>query len=157
MKTKPDLAHRVHSALQGLTIVSFLVAPNAFAWPDMTVSKTGPASAVAGDTIAYTLTYTNKGAITASSVVLTDVLPADLIPVSNSLGNGTLNGNTITWNLGSIAAKKGGRLTFQAQVNASAAGHSITNWCSIYTPTAESNTNNNSAKAITCILPARQR
>ncbi|MFO1476783.1 MAG: Ig-like domain-containing protein [Verrucomicrobiota bacterium] len=125
----------------------------AFAWPDLVLTKTGPASAAVGDTVSYTITYTNKGAISAASVVLTDLLPSELSPLTNTLGTGSNYNNRITWNLGSVAVNKGGKITFQALVTPAAVpGRNVTNFASIYTPTAESNTNNNTAKAVTCIL-----
>src|SRR3974390_1364309 len=78
-------------------------APVAMAWPALAVTKTGPATAAVGDTVTYTLVYTNQGAITASSVTLVDVLPARITPQTNTLGTGSYNGNNITWNLGSLA------------------------------------------------------
>ena len=151
MKTELSPIRRGRGIL--LAVLSLLAAPAVFAWPDLTITKTGPATAAVGDVITYALVYTNKGPISASSVVLTDFLPSQMTPVTNTLGTGTLTGNTITWNLGSLASCKGGRITFQAQVNASATvGQYVTNLARIYTPTAESNTNNNTAKAITLIV-----
>jgi uncharacterized repeat protein (TIGR01451 family) len=44
---------------------------------DLDVTKTGPAPANAGDTITYTVEVVNLGLSAASSVVITDTLPAD--------------------------------------------------------------------------------
>ena len=66
MKTALFINRRARILL--LAIASLLVAPDLFAWPDLVLTKTGPAVAAAGDLITYTLAYTNKGAITASSV-----------------------------------------------------------------------------------------
>ena len=46
---------------------------------DVTIAKSGPATANAGEVIAYTLTAGNAGPSDASSVVLTDILPAGLL------------------------------------------------------------------------------
>jgi uncharacterized repeat protein (TIGR01451 family) len=54
------------------------VTPNA----DLSVVKDGPDSIVAGENVAYTITVTNGGASTASSVSLTDTLPAGTTFVS---------------------------------------------------------------------------
>src|SRR5690606_28367574 len=43
---------------------------------DLAVSKAGPATAVAGEEIVYSLTVTNSGRATATAVSLVDALPA---------------------------------------------------------------------------------
>jgi uncharacterized repeat protein (TIGR01451 family) len=49
---------------------------------DLTVIKTGPAAALAGERITYTLAVANADNAPASGVVLTDTLPADLLDVT---------------------------------------------------------------------------
>ncbi len=72
--------------------------------PDLAVTKTGPETAVdAGDTLTFTLTYGNAGEISALGT-LVDQLPPGLAYVSDSLGTGVQAGNTITWNVGTVAA-----------------------------------------------------
>jgi uncharacterized repeat protein (TIGR01451 family) len=63
--------------------------------PDLEISKRGPAIALAGQPITYTLTVTNNGAATAANPTITDTLP----PGASYVGGGSLGGNTITWNL----------------------------------------------------------
>ena len=50
---------------------------------DLAITKTGPASVVAGSNVVYTITVTNAGPSNAESVVVTDVTPAGLTWVSN--------------------------------------------------------------------------
>ena len=45
--------------------------------PDLEIHKTGPATAYPGDIITYTLTYSNTGNASASSVTITDFLPPE--------------------------------------------------------------------------------
>ncbi|MEP6485066.1 MAG: hypothetical protein ABJB01_11505 [Rudaea sp.] len=52
--------------------------------PQIQIVKTGPATATAGGTIAYTITVTNAGASIASNVTLSDTPPAGLTFVSAS-------------------------------------------------------------------------
>ena len=151
MKTEPVNRHPLRATVLG--VLALVASQTAFAWPDLAVMKTAPAFASVNDLITYTLVYTNQGAITATGVTLTDVLPPQLSPNTNSLGSGSLSGNTITWSLGSITIKKGGTITFQARVNPSApASGSVTNLARIQSTNADENTNNNSSMAITRIV-----
>jgi len=94
-------------------------------------------SSVAGRTITYTLRYTNSGNATATNVVLTDVLPANVAyragftTWSNAAGSlseasgddiFTLDSatNTLSFNVGSVPANTTGTLTFQVIVDADA-------------------------------------
>jgi uncharacterized repeat protein (TIGR01451 family) len=136
-----------------LTAAALLSGPAALAWPDLALTLSGPATASAGDSIGYTLVYTNKGILTASNVTLTDFLPAQLSPDTGSLVGGAFDGTNVTWNLGSLAPRRGGQITFQAVVQAGVySGQLVTNLARIRTTTLESNTNNNSARVVSSIL-----
>src|SRR5207247_1949057 len=63
---------------------------------DVAVTKTGPATVTAFGSITYTLTATNNGPNSSTSVVLTDTLPAGVSFVSADNG-GTPAGNVVTW------------------------------------------------------------
>ncbi|RIK34117.1 MAG: hypothetical protein DCC55_33690 [Chloroflexi bacterium] len=67
--------------------------------PDLSISKRGPAVAVAGETITYTLTISNSGAETATNLVVLDELPAGATHVSG----GALVGNSVRWDLPELA------------------------------------------------------
>ena len=51
---------------------------------DLAITKTGPASVVAGANVVYTITVTNAGPSNAEGVVVTDVTPTGLTFVSNA-------------------------------------------------------------------------
>src|SRR5207245_1101923 len=53
---------------------------------DLVVTKSGPATAVAGTTFTYTITVTNSGPSDAQNVVVTDTLPGAETFVSSSEG-----------------------------------------------------------------------
>jgi len=85
--------------------------------PVLALSKTASASVAAGEAITYRLTYANTGSGGAASVVITDVLAADVYyskaldlgagPQPNSVvvnGDGT---TTLTWNVGAVPASSG--------------------------------------------------
>ncbi len=63
---------------------------------DLTVSKSGPATAFAGDTLVYVIQTSNAGPSAAAGVVVTDTLPVNATFVRASRG-GTLSGNVVTW------------------------------------------------------------
>ncbi|HEU0013994.1 MAG TPA: DUF11 domain-containing protein [Longimicrobium sp.] len=63
---------------------------------DVSATKTGPASVVAGDTIRYVITTANLGANTSLSVVIRDTLPAGVTFVSATNG-GTHASGVVTW------------------------------------------------------------
>jgi uncharacterized repeat protein (TIGR01451 family) len=69
--------------------------------PDLALTKSGPPVAVAGEVLTYTLQLANRGALTATSVVISDVLPAGahFVAAHFAGGSGNLAGNTVTWNL----------------------------------------------------------
>ncbi len=74
---------------------------------DLALAKTTLATAIhAGDTFTYTLTVTNAGPSTATSVVITDTLPAGLTFVS-ATGGGVAAGSSVTWNLAAPLAPLG--------------------------------------------------
>jgi uncharacterized repeat protein (TIGR01451 family) len=72
---------------------------------DLSVTKTGQAVDTAGTTTAWTVQASNAGPSDATGVVVSDTLPAGFTFVSASDG-GTYSGvtNTVTWNVGSLAA-----------------------------------------------------
>ena len=51
---------------------------------DLGITKTGPASIVAGNNLVYTITVTNTGPSDAAGVVVSDATPAGLVFVSNT-------------------------------------------------------------------------
>jgi uncharacterized repeat protein (TIGR01451 family) len=67
------------------------VAANAQRTVDLTVSKTGPATAVSGNTITYTMTATNNGPSDAINVQVADNIPDGIRVIS-----ATLNGTAVT-------------------------------------------------------------
>lgn len=67
--------------------------------PDLAITKTGPATAIAGTPITYTLTITNSGATTATGLLVLDDLPAGATYVSG----GTLTNNNVRWTIPALA------------------------------------------------------
>jgi uncharacterized repeat protein (TIGR01451 family) len=69
----------------------------------------------AGASLTYTLSYANSGAASATSVVVTDTIPANTTFVS-ATGGGTRSGTVVTWNLGTLAAGASGSVQLAVQV-----------------------------------------
>ncbi|MGB0386413.1 MAG: choice-of-anchor Q domain-containing protein, partial [Ardenticatenaceae bacterium] len=61
----------------------------------LTISKSGPATVLAGDPVTYTLAISNSGQLTATNLVITDTLPTG----ANYVSGGTLAGNVVSWTL----------------------------------------------------------
>ena len=78
--------------------------------PQLTIAKSADvASANPGDTVTYTITYSNNASVTVTNAVITDALPLGLTFVSATNGgvhDGVAPG-TITWNIGTLAAGNG--------------------------------------------------
>src|SRR5439155_1331104 len=89
---------------------------------DLGVSKTGPASAFAGNQITYTLSLTNNGPSDSQGVSLSDILPATETFVSQQQTAGpsfTLNrtGNTITDTIATLAAGASATIAVVVTIN----------------------------------------
>ena len=73
-----------------------------------------------GGTTYFDITFANTGATTLTNVVLTDVLPSGLNYLSASPAPSTVSGQTITWNLGTLAPNA--IRTFRLNVRATGTG-----------------------------------
>jgi uncharacterized repeat protein (TIGR01451 family) len=108
---------------------------------DLSLSKSASAGAVfVGETITYTVNVSNNGPISATNVVVTDVLPAEVSYVSNDSGCNE-SGGTVTCNLGTLL--DGDAATIEIVVTAVTPG-STTNTASVTSDTPDSNPGNNS-------------
>ena len=73
-----------------------------------------------GDTITYTMTYSNTGSLPAQNVVLTSNVPAKTSLASNGGGTPSFKGSTerVQWTIGTLAAGASGSESFTVTVNA---------------------------------------
>ena len=118
---------------------------------DLGVSMAGsPDPVLAGEDLTYTLTVINLGSATASSVTLTDALPASVTFVSASPGCVHLDGNVLC-SVGSLPS--GGGTNFTVVVTPTAAGL-ITNTLTVASPTTDPNPTNNIAVSVTTVYGA---
>src|SRR5216684_3135729 len=82
--------------------------------PVLSFTKSAPAATNASS-VTFTLSWSNTGAGSADSAVITDVLAAGLT-FSSATGGGTAAGQTVTWSLGNIAAGASGSVSVTASV-----------------------------------------
>jgi uncharacterized repeat protein (TIGR01451 family) len=94
---------------------------NACPPPDMVLTKSNSPSGLVnpGQTITYTITYTNKGAGPADGVIVTDTIPTGTTYVPGSMSSNPIVfftnqvGNDLIWDVGAVAAGASGTLSFQ--------------------------------------------
>ncbi|MEO8380699.1 MAG: DUF11 domain-containing protein [Acidobacteriota bacterium] len=126
---------------------------------DLSVVKTGPSSAQAGDDLSYTITVSNAGPETAFTVQLTDPLPEDTTLVSFTQDNGPVatcfppavgSNGTVVCNWASLANGASAQFTLVITSNGDP---SITNTATVTTQTFDSNANNNVDSVTTTLTP----
>jgi len=96
--------------------------------PVLAISATDvPDPVTAGGNVTYTLSYSNTGNAGATSLVITDTVPANTTFVS-ATGGGTLSAGVVTWSIASLAAGASGSVQLVVRVTSSLAnGTVITN------------------------------
>ncbi|GEM_PF-702097 len=123
--------------------VTFNTTVNASA--DLAVTKTGPATANAGQSVTYTLSVTNNGPTDAQNVMVTDTLPADETFVSASTGSGAGTAYS-SGNLGTLAAGGSTTITLVAMISPAVSnGATETDTATVASTTSDSNAANNTA------------
>jgi len=70
--------------------------------PILTISKVGQPAAKLSDSIIYIINYANIGTMTATNVVITDILPNGMVYVGSDKPV-SQNNNQISWSVGSLA------------------------------------------------------
>lgn len=93
--------------------------------PVLNLNKTSvPSGSVSpGSRIDFSIAYSNSGPVSATNVVISDVIAAGLIDVQVRDG-GTFDpaSRTITWNIGTVPAGSGGTVSFSAVISPDASG-----------------------------------
>jgi len=120
---------------------------------DLTVNKTAaPPAAVPGELLTYNITVANAaGTSAATNTVLTDVLLAGetFVAGSSTQGAVSVSGNTVTVDLGTLAAITGtANVTIEAFVNSSASG-TLSNTASVTSPDDPGSPKNSTAATTT--------
>lgn len=141
------------------TDIDFGVYGNAL---DLSVVKTGPAEVLVGANYSYTLAYALTGNTPAATVRIVDTLPAGVVYRSASPPPSSISGQTLTWNLGTLAPGAIGAITLNVRAPNSIGGvaQNVVNQAQISTSTttpADSNPGNNSSSATTRVSRAEVR
>ena len=137
--TDPDLTNNTDQITTTVTALA-----------DLAITKTGPATATAGSTIAYSLSVSNLGPSTAASVSVTDTLPAGVSFVSAS-GTGWTCGEAVgivTCTRPSIGAGSTAP-TITVDVTAPAGPGSLVNTATVSAATSDPDLTNNTDQITT--------
>ncbi|TML31422.1 MAG: DUF11 domain-containing protein, partial [Actinobacteria bacterium] len=112
---------------------------------DLSITKTGPATAQNGGTITYTLSVSNAGPFDAHNVTVDDPLPAGETLVSATPSQGSCSG-TVTCDLGTVANGGAATISIVASVTASC-GSTLTNTATVSGDEPDPDTSNNSSSS----------
>ena len=120
---------------------------------DVAVTKTGPATVVAGSNVTYTVTAANNGPSAAQNFTVNDTLPGGTAFVSATPTQGSCGGTTtVTCNLGTIANGATATITLVVSTTGATPG-SISNTASGTAATGDPVPGNNSGTAVTSVTP----
>jgi len=115
------------------------------------ISKSGPATALPGDAVTYNLSYANDGPAAAQNVTVVDTLPTGITFVNANPAPSSVSGQTITWNLGTIASGGAGAITVNASVRGGASG-TLPNRVTSSTTTPNDNPGDNTSTTDTTVV-----
>ena len=120
---------------------------------DLSVTKTGPATATAGTNITYSVTVTNNGPSNAASVSLTDTVPANTTFVSNTpVPAGWTCNSAVVCTTASLPAGSSAAFTIVVKINSgTASGTVISNTASASSTTSDPAGANNSSTVNTTV------
>ncbi len=122
---------------------------------DLTITKTpnqGPPYGTGG-ALTYTISVANAGPSAASTVTVTDILPAGTTFVSATPSQGSCSGTTtVTCNLGTLNAA--GSATIALSLTLPSTPGVVSNTASVNTTSPEANTANNSSTSSITTVPA---
>jgi uncharacterized repeat protein (TIGR01451 family) len=117
---------------------------------DLAVLNSGPSASIEGDSVTYTLAVTNNGPSSATGVVLTDTLGANLkyLSATKSQGTFTQTGSVVKFTFGSIAVGQTATATVSAQFLEDG---NLTNSDSVTSSVFDADTTNNSRVLTTAV------
>jgi len=117
---------------------------------DLVITKTvTPGTAAPGDTITYTLVFSNAGSGTAAGVVITDSVPVSVTGASwSGTANVSLQGGTYVWDVTDLGMGQGGIITITGVLSSDLPlGTVFTNTAIITTTVADADATNNTSSA----------
>ncbi len=120
--------------------------------PDLVIDKSANQATVrSGNTLTYTLTFSNTGPALATGVVISDVLPSILTDLSVTCSGADITptaGVTYAWEVQDLAMNQGGIITISGQLGASPVEDMVTNTATIAGTGVETDTTNNSSNTV---------
>jgi hypothetical protein len=120
---------------------------------DLSITKTGAATAAGNANVTYTITVVNNSASGATNVVVTDPPAGGSTFVSATSTQGSCaSGSPITCSLGSLAGGATATITLTMKMPNSTT--TVSNIASVTASESDPNTNNNSATAVTAVTVA---
>ncbi|HEX3577199.1 MAG TPA: Calx-beta domain-containing protein [Thermoanaerobaculia bacterium] len=120
---------------------------------DLSLMKTGAATAAGNANVTYTITVMNNSVTGATNVVVSDTLPAGTTFGSATTSQGSCaSGATVTCSLGSLAGGASATITLTLKMPNS--NTTVSNTASVAASESDPNTNNNSATAATIVTIA---
>ncbi|GAF89358.1 unnamed protein product, partial [marine sediment metagenome] len=116
---------------------------------DLSIEKSGPAIATAGEKITYTLTITNSGPSDALKVMLTDPVPAGTEYVADSSG-GTYDPTGGIWTVGTLERASSSSIDITLRILSDTTG-SLTDTAEVSSTTFDPDSSNNKVSLTTSI------
>jgi uncharacterized repeat protein (TIGR01451 family) len=149
-------------ALLSLAIFSIALAPAAFAQPDLSVTKTAPSTATPGSQVAFSVTISNSGTAAATTVQLTDPLPAGMTFATETQNTGPAfscsnppggTNGTITCSIATLSNGASANFTFLVNVPlGTAPGTVFSNTATASSSPADPNSSNDSGTATVTVV-----
>lgn len=119
---------------------------------DLSVTKTATGMFTTSGIVTYTIVVTNLGPGLATSVVVTDELPAGTTLISSSSTQGTCSGtSTVTCNLGTLAAGNDATITLEVQLPSTPGP--ISNTATVTLAEPDTNPDNNAGTSANAVVP----
>jgi uncharacterized repeat protein (TIGR01451 family) len=151
----PGASTKAYASFDNSPNLNVAVNPGAIALSaDLTIAKIAtPEPVFTGSNLLYTLSITNLGPNTASSVVVTDALPAGVSFVSATASQGTFiqQNNLLSVSLGTLSVSNTATITVLSRVFV-ASDTQITNVATVSSTTMDPVATNNIARAVSTVV-----
>jgi uncharacterized repeat protein (TIGR01451 family) len=121
--------------------------------PDLAIAQfTTPDPVAVGALLHYTVMVFNNSTASATSVNVTNTLPANVALVTNAVTLGSVagTGNLLSWNVGTLAGTAAASLTFDVRPNATGG---LTNIAVVTAASTDPGADNNTNVLITLVVP----
>src|ERR1051325_2652126 len=121
--------------------------------PELSIAQAAAPDPVAvGTLLRYTVTVFNDSSATASNVVVTNIMPANITFLSNSVTRGSVTrfGSTLKWSVGTLTNVAGAMLNFTVRPTATGI---LTNTAFVRAAPADPVSKDNTNKLFTTVVP----